>query len=92
MLNKFFTALDPASQLTIKRIAVTLAIAVALSLFAEPYYRLSFFVGLCGLAVFVSGVLAMRAKQRLNAPELNHWDETTFFALLTFLFMPFVTE
>jgi hypothetical protein len=34
----------------------------------------------------------MRAKQRLNAPELNHWDETTFFALLTFLLMPFVTD
>ena len=90
MLNHLYTALDPASQLTIKRIAVTMAVAIVLSLFAEPYYRLSFFVGLCGLAVFVSGIMAMRGKQRLNASELNHWDETTFFALLTFLFMPFV--
>ncbi len=92
MLNQLFTALDPDSRLTVKRIAVTLAVAVALSLFSEAGFRLSFFVGLCGLAVFVSGVLAMRAKQRLNAPELNHWDETTFFALLTFLLMPFVTD
>jgi len=90
MLNRLYSALDPASRLTIKRIAVTLAVAIVLSLFAEPYYRLSFFVGLCGLAVFVSGVMAMWGKQRLNAPELNHWDETTFFAMTTFLLVPLV--
>ena len=91
MLNQIFTALDPASQLTIKRVGVTLAVVTILTLFSSPGYRLSFFVGLCGLAVFVSGILAMRAKQTFNAPELNHWDETAFFAIVTVMILPFVS-
>ena len=89
MLNQIFPTLDPTSRLTVKRIAITLAVAAVVSLLSNSDFRLSFFVGLCGLAVFVSGALAMRARQQFNAPELNHWDETAFFALVTVLFMPF---
>lgn len=88
MLNQLYFALDPASRLTIKRIGVTLAVSLLLSLFAKPGFRLSFFVGLAGLAVFVSGIMAMRARQRFNAPELNHWDEMAFFSLVTVLLLP----
>jgi hypothetical protein len=91
MLNQLFRALDPASQLTVKRIGVTVAVATVLALFSSPDSRLSFFVGLCGLAVFVSGILAMRAKQKFNATTLNHWDETAFFALITVVSLPFVS-
>lgn len=91
MLNQIYTTLDPASQLTVKRVGVTLAVALVLALFSSPNSRLGVFVGLCGLAVFVSGILAMRAKQQFNAPELNHWDETAFFALVTVIFLPFVS-
>ena len=91
MFNQFYSALDQASQLTVKRVGVTLAIAAILAFLSNPSTRLTFFVGLCGLAVFVSGVLAMRARQQFNAPELNHWDETAFFALVTVVFLPFVS-
>ena len=71
MLNQIFPTLDPTSRLTVKRIAITLAVAAVVSLLSNSDFRLSFFVGLCGLAVFVSGALAMRARQQFNAPELN---------------------
>ena len=90
MFNQLYSALDPASQLTVKRIGVTLAIAAVLAFLSNPSAQPSFFVGLCGLAVFVSGVLAMREKQPFNAPELKHWNETAFFAFVTVLCLPFV--
>ncbi len=91
MLSQLYSALDTASQMTVKRVGVTLAVATFLALFSSPGSRLSLFIGLCGLAVFVSGVLGMRAKQKFNAPTLNYWDETAFFALVTVLFLPFVS-
>ena len=90
MFNQLYSVLDPASQLTVKRIGVTLAIAAVLAFLSTLSARPSFFVGLCGLAVFVSSVLAMRAKQPFNTPELNHWNETAFFAFVNVLCLPFV--
>ena len=86
MFNQLYSALDPASQLTVKRIGVTLAIAAVLAFLSNPSARLSFFVGLCGLAVFVSGVLDMHAKQPFTAPELTHWNETAFLAFVASCF------
>lgn len=90
MFGQLFYSLDPDSRLTVKRIGVTLAVSLFLSLFATPGYRLSFFAGLCGLAVFVCALLAMRGRQSLNADVLNHWDEAAFFMCLTTLLLPVV--
>ena len=83
MLKQLYNALDTASRLTVKRIGVTLFVATLLSLFAKAGHRLNFFLALTGLAVLVSAVMAMRARQKLNAPELNYWDETIFFMLVS---------
>lgn len=88
MLNKIYDALDSASRLTLKRIAVTMFVLTFLSLFAAAGHRLNFFLALTGLAVLVSAVLAMRARQKLNAPELNYWDETIFFMFVSVVALP----
>lgn len=89
MRNSLYSDLDSDSQLTVRRVGVTLAVAAVLAFLSNPDFRLSFFVGLCDLAVFVSGALAMRKRQAFNAEHLNHWDETAFFALITVMFLPF---
>jgi hypothetical protein len=88
MLDRIFTSLDPASRLTVKRVAVTLAVAAVLALFAKSGQRLSVFLGLAGLAVFVTAALAMRARQRFNASELNHWDEVAFYVFVIVATLP----
>lgn len=81
-------AFDPASRLTLKRMAVTLAVSAVLAVFAKQGQRMSVFAGLVGLAVFISAVLAFRARNTINAPELNYWDETLLYITVTVLAMP----
>jgi hypothetical protein len=85
MLSQYLTSLDPASRLTIKRMAVTLALSALLAFFAKTGQHLNFFIGLTGLAVLVSSVLALRARQHFNASSLNFWDETVFYIAVSAL-------
>jgi len=79
---------DPESRHTIRRIALTLSVVVMMALLAKSGLRLRLFVILTGIAVMVSAVLAMRARQKFNAPTLNYWDETATYLAVSVLVMP----
>ena len=79
---------DPESRFTIRRIAVTLSVVVMMALLAKSGLRLRLFLALTGIAVMVSAVLAMRARQKFNAPTLNYWDETVAYIAVSVLAMP----
>ncbi len=88
MLKRFWISADPASRRTMLRILVTLGVAAILALFVKAGHRLNFFVAMTGLAVLVTAVLALRARQTFNAPHLNHWDETVAYIAISILLLP----
>ncbi len=79
---------DPSSRLTLRRIALTLAAVTTLALFAKSGQRMSIFFAMTGFAVMVSAALAMRARQKFDAPTLNYWDETVAYMAVSVLAMP----
>ena len=79
------TGLDPASRLTLRRFAVTMIVVGLLSLFASPGSRMMFFTAMTGVAIAVSAILAMIARDKFNAPALNRWDETLAYIAVSVL-------
>ena len=89
MLNPLKKLPDRASRRTAARMLVTPTVATGMSLFTKAGYRLNFFIAMIGLAIMVTVVLAMRARQPFNAPQLNYWDETVVYIAISMLALPF---
>ena len=85
MLDHWLAGLDAEFRLTLRRFGVTMAVVGLLSLFAEPGYHMVYFVAMTGVAVAVSAVLAMIARDKFNAPSLNRWDETFAYIAVSIL-------
>lgn len=85
MLDFRHTGPDAASRLTLRRFAVTMAVAGLVSLFAAPGYHMVFFTAMTGVATAASAVLAMIARDNFNAPFLNRWDETLAYIAVSIL-------